>query len=162
MHLHLLVSNIFFLKSTTILPKIPFPIIIFHQTMRTCLRLPHSTLIFQHQSISCLQGPVRHLLSLKLIFLFIYFSLSPPASRPSSPFQQLHFSWKPSWISVCIRAESSTNLASTFSFSSKGFRAVQEKNTLTSCSSVLKNALKTFPAGYTGILYLVTRYLRAF
>lgn len=35
----------------------------------------------------------------------------------------LHFSSKPSSISVCFRAVSSTNFASTFSCSAKGFRA---------------------------------------
>lgn len=44
-----------------------------------------------------------------------------PLSPPSSLI--LHFSSKPSRMRVCFRAVSSTNLASTFSCSSNGFRA---------------------------------------
>lgn len=67
----------------------------------------------------------------------------PPIARLSSAlFASPHFFSKPSRMSVCIRAVSSTNLASTFSCSSNGFGAAgsqpvkvirKEKNSTTSC-----------------------------
>lgn len=49
-------------------------------------------------------------------------------STPPAPVPFLHFSSKPSSISVCFRAVSSTNLASTFSCSSKGFRSGRQED----------------------------------
>lgn len=82
------------------------------------LALPPSII---HPSVTCPRGPFDDDWSLKHIFLPISFPLNPSAPRPSPPLRVYHFLSKPSRISVCFRAVSSTNLASTFSCSSKGF-----------------------------------------
>lgn len=93
------------------------------QTVRTCLwaiclssfaPTAHQSCVFKAQSEAAF-------LSLKR---FLRPSVPALVLRPFLSFPILHLASKPSWISVCIRAVSSTNLASTFSCSTNGFRAV--------------------------------------
>lgn len=136
-----LASCLFFCPPTSIHPSLPPsrpdspPSSCFLRGLPFSFSVHLSPLTLRHPSISDLSSrPIRWWLSSKAHYppphLFAACSVHPLALLAISllaPITFLHFSSKPSRISVCFRAVSSTNLASTFSCSSKGFGAERQE-----------------------------------